>query len=599
MATFTFDGTSSVTATKNDTVIINADPTTFTQVTETTVNGAGAVVLSFGNTSITVTGTSFTAGGLPNVYVNNGTFDYLTSANPLGTNNNVLSIFGSNTAPAGAAITSVAGSKVAVFGGTGINDTADNGDTITTNASFSTKGSLLIHGSGGIDTITQPAAFDSTVVANVYGDQGGDGITLSQANAKASIFISGGADSDTIAVTNTGSTTIVGGLGFSDSTDSADTISFAGNGGTFNVYGNAGADTISSSATLDSAAVANVYGGTGNDTVTLVGTGGSKLFIVGGEGSDSITVDSTGATGAVTIYGGIGATDPNDAGDVITLGAAQNNAATIGGTWNVFGNGGADNISNGTNISFDSTSTVNIYGGTGADTVNITGVTGAKLFVSGGEAGDDITVTTGGAATTVYGGISSSDTTDAADTITVAGTGTINVFSNAGDDSVSLTTANTNVTTTVATVYGGAGNDTIAIGAQTGVAAGTAQGSINVYGNDGADTFQITKGTGIGVTVQDFTVAQADKLQVLLSNGTIGAAVVNAGSFSLMDQALAAASAAASTAASKAAVASAGGSTYLVLGDANAAYSQTADQVIKLTGVTDASTVIQSITIVS
>ena len=342
--------------------------------------------------------------------------------------------------------------------------------------------------------------------------------------------------------------------------------------------GTSGDDTISigTDVPADAASTATVYGGLGNDLITMKGLK-AAFNVIGGEGSDTITVQNTGAT---FITGGnlVGVDQTLDGADSITVNGS-------GGTIAIFSNLGNDTVSA---TGLQDATTIQIYGGKGNDLLsaaNLTTTGKNSIFIGGGEDADTILATGNGGALTIFGGISSADPTDGADNITIGNgsTGTLNVFANAGNDTVSIGTLGTDATTT-AIVYGGSGADAINVASQT----ATSQ-TLVLNGNEGADTFSIAKGAGQTITIADFSVGGADKLSLTQLGNSPGTLQVNTGSYQSLQQALdAAANSANGTAnASKAAAVVFAGSAYVVIDNTAGAGFQATDQAIKLTGVTD------------
>lgn len=589
-----FDGTQNVTAAKGDLLAFTLDPQTFAGGAEQN----GNVVLSASNgTSATILNAFLTSDGIPNTFVPQG--DFLVgrdgfSITSTKQNSILIGLPGSEQINDVVDPTLAAGSHF-ISGGVGRFDSTDGADTITIGG----KGLWSVFANAGNDIVTQDGAatsgFDSASVVNVYGQEGNDSITLTNAaNIKASIFASGGAGLDTISVVNSGATTIYGG---DDSTDGADIIAFnavgtagatnVGAGGTVNIFGNGGDDKIyigydtagvaANGVGLDSSSTANVFGGYGNDTIAIRGIK-AAITVIGGEGSDTITVSNTGTT---FITGGnqSGADQSLDGADSITVNGS-------GGTIAIFSNLGNDTV-NATGLQ-DSTS-IQIYGGKGSDTIaesNLSTTGKNTIFIAGGEDGDTISATGNGGALTIYGGISSADSTDGADSIAIGGgsTGALNVFANGGNDTVTIGQLGADSTTT-ATVYGGGGADSITIATQT-----ANSQALTVSGNEGADTFSIAKGAGQTITIADFTLgATSDSLKLSGLGGTPGTLQVTGGSYQDLQQALdAAANTAGGTAGqSKAAAVVFAGSTYVVIDNTTGAGFQATDQAIKLTGVTD------------
>ena len=587
----TFDGTANVTAAKGDLLVLTLDPQNFAGGTEQNSN----VVLSATNgTSATITNAVLNSDGITNTFVPQG--DFLVgragfSITSTKANSILLGVTGGEINDI--VDPSLAAGSHFIAGGIGRVDPNDGADAITIGG----KGKWAVFANAGDDQVNQDgattSAFDSASVVNVLGQNGNDQITLANVSNKASIFASGGAGADTIAVVNSGTTTIFGG---DDSTDGADRITFNGVngvGGTAVIFGNGGDDTITvgNTANLDSTSTATVYGGFGNDQITVAGTK-ATLSIIGGEGSDTITVSNTGTT---FITGGnlSGADQSLDGADQITVNGS-------GGTIAIFSNLGNDTVSA---TGLQDSTTIQIYGGKGSDTItesNVSSLGKNSIFIAGGEDGDTISATGNGGALTIYGGISSADSTDGADAITVGNgsTGALNVFANGGNDTVTIGTLG-NDSTTTATVYGGGGNDTITVQAQ-----GAFSQVLTLNGNDGADTFSIVRGIGQTVTIADFTLgAGGDSLKLTSFGGVPGALQVTAGNYQTLQQALdAAANTANATVANqgKAAAVVFAGSTYVVIDNtANTAGFQVTDQAIKLTGVTDLLGVAGSTTLVA
>jgi len=545
MANFFFDGTASVTAAKADNVLITANPALFTSQAQ---SGANVVFTYSNGTTLTVTGTTLgdSATNLPGIQLASGQF--ATGATANGTTASGSQLFFGGGATQGLSSSTFAASSVhTAFGGNGVSDSSDTADTFSVGG----KGSFLIYGNAGADTVTQVAAdsttaFDSSSFVTIFGGKNdvnglaSDTITLNNtSNLNAKMAIYGGEGTDTISVTNTGAnanTAIFGGQGAADSTDSADTITFNG-GGTVNIFGNAGNDTISVGATggIDSTGVVTVHGGLGADGITISAAGtATKINIVAfGDqndsttGADSITVN--GNSGNTQIFGGTAAADSADGADVINYSGQ--------GTANIFAAGGNDTV-----------------------VVNTTGQT----------------ATSAGAAAAAPG-----------TTVNPDGTSTTNVFLGNGNDSVFV--LNSSTATGITTVVGGAGNDTFTIGA-----------------TDNALT--ASAGTGLSVVISDFGTG-FDLLQINNGGSNTGvtptAATVPTGGFTSLQQALDAAAnvglttAAGTAAAGTVGVATFNGDTYVVLNTTTGAgFSSTLDLAVKLTGVTSAASVAALTTVI-
>jgi len=342
--------------------------------------------------------------------------------------------------------------------------------------------------------------------------------------AGSTTTLGGGSNNSTV-------TAAFGGLGRADSVDNAETIAIAaGSKGSYLIYGNEGADTITAG-NLDSGTATTIFGGRGSDGINLgqQSGAGSNFAVYGGEGSDTITLNHTAATGNVTIFGGTAAADPNDLSDRIAL-----STGSAGSSFNVYAGAGDDIVtSDGLDVTFaglagkvatfaEGTSP-NIFGGNGADSISVGAAVGAKatITVAGGAGADAIFASNNeGGTTTIFGGTGAADPNDGNDSITISGAGSFTVYANSGNDSVvatGLTTSTNGVTS--ATIFGGRGDDNINAGSLVNgklnlailggenaseggdviTAANVAGGSTIIYGGtaaadaaDGADTINFS-----------------------------------------------------------------------------------------------------------
>jgi len=234
----------------------------------------------------------------------------------------------------------------------------------------------------------------------------------------------------------------------------------------------------------------------GGDGVA-VSTGKANALILGGAGGGSITnvVDPALTPGTHLLFGGLGFADPNDGADSITFGGK--------GSWGVFGNAGADRLQQGA-AAFDSQSYVSVFGGRGDDTLRVADPRNldAKMAIYGGEGTDAIRVFNTGAdaATAIFGGQGAADPTDGADTLAFAGGGRVTVFGNGGDDSITVGTGADLDATTVATVYGGAGADTLVYDA------GPTRTVASLFGGESGDAIRVHN-TGTTVIYGDTAAA--------------------------------------------------------------------------------------------
>jgi hypothetical protein len=256
--------------------------------------------------------------------------------------------------------------------------------------------------------------------------------------------------------------------------------------------------------------------GPGTTTLTT-----ANSLIIGTDGvATNITTGTTSAESKNALFGGNGISGPNDGADSFAIGGK--------GSFLVYGNGGTDVITQNTAV-FDSTSAVTVFGGKGGDSINLTTVTNnvankGSLLILGGEDADTIKVLNTGT-TTIFGGTGAGDSADGADSIGLLGSGgTITVYANGGADLINGDAIANGVGTgfldgTKATIYGGAGNDTVNI-----TFAQNAKGTVTVYGGEDADTIQVVN-TGTttiyGGTGQGDSTDGADNIILSGSSGTV------------------------------------------------------------------------------
>lgn len=361
----------------------------------------------------------------------------------------------------------------------------------TNNLTFdSGKGKIYI---GDNDDGTAVDAAPNTVVNSatdhkdnlVYGLGGGDTITLGN-----------------------GDNMIFGGASTNDSTDGADSITVGTGSNT--IYANAGNDTVKSGA-VAAGETLTVYGGLGNDSITDNGTVPvGTVVAIGGTGADTIDFDGGGAaTGNVTIRGGNANADSSDSADNIAIGDQ-------GGV--IYGNAGNDSI---TGDDLPSNSTIAVYGGLGNDTVTFDDGTG-EFTIYGNTGADSITL--GNAATgdaTIFGGNGTSDSTDGADTINW-GQGDGVIYGNAGNDSIRFQYVLAGTDEAVS-VYGGLGNDTIDVDANSHDGA-----AFTFTLGDGDDVLILDAtsltGTATSFTITDFN-ADDDIAQITIDGGASASAL--------------------------------------------------------------------------
>jgi len=285
----------------------------------------------------------------------------------------------------------------------------------------------------------------------------------------------------------------------------AERLTSIGGHSPWDVRGGDGADTITQgNRVFGPGDLATAFGGSGDDAITLAGpNAGATVTVYGGGGIDTIQVVNTGLT---MIYGGTGAADPMDGADIITVSGT--------GSWGIWGNAGADSIVQGARA-FDDATYASVFGGKDGDSISLGNSANrdAHFAIYGGENGpvdaahggiDSITVVNLGAnaSTIIFGGQGAADPLDGDDAITVDGSGgTITIFGNAGNDTISGLGLQ-NLTT--ATIFGGRGSDGITLSN----AEATGRSSLTIYGGEDADVIS-ANGNGGSLTIYGGT-GQAD-----------------------------------------------------------------------------------------
>ena len=415
-------------------------------------------------------------------------------------------------------------------------DALGGNDSITVDTKIGINAGATVTGGAGDDTIDlAPGVADLGVNAGgagqVLGDAGADTITLNSNHVgyRGAGTVSGGADNDSIALTNRSNIGLYGGsTGQVLGDDGDDTITLddsnVGNSGagtvsggadndsialtngsiigrsstgTGQVLGDAGADTI----TLDDSTVGNsgagtVSGGDDNDSITLTNdshvgrNAGSTGQVLGDAGADTIALDSS-----IVGYYGDGTVSGGDDNDSITLTNDSHVGRNAGSTGQVLGDAGADTIALDSSIvGYYGDGTVS--GGAGNDSITLTNqsylgtLTGSTGQVLGDAGADTITIDRGRVGASGTGRVSGGDDNDII-TLTngsilgrdAGGTG--QVLGDAGDDTITISDSTIGGAGS-ATVSGGDDNDSIALTGTTSLNA-TAQ----VLGDAGNDTVSI------------------------------------------------------------------------------------------------------------
>jgi len=425
-----------------------------------------------------------------------------------------------------------------IYGGTGLVDSADGGDTITGGT-----GNMYIYANAGTDNVTLNSTTGST--STVYLGIGSD--SLSSSAVGGSYLIYGNAGGDTINLTgHTGDVTIYGGDGSVDSADSADTITLGGTGNAL-VYGNGGGDTFNTGS--PAGVTTSIYGGVGNDifNVNFTSASGTVYIKDYGNGSgDKINVTLVGGVAATALNltrTSAGTTIRNGTGETLvldnysggftattfTLGDGSLLLANFGGSAATLTAGtGSDKVFAGDNgdTIIASTGTDSITGGAGADTIRfaaadftaadtVAGSTGTDILeftAAGASITDSIFANKTGIETLKLGAVNfGSDTITLASAATSTGITTVNATAatSANIDAFSLGhaftyTGSTGADTVLGSVYadtisGAAGVDSIFGGVGSDSLTGDAGNDIFVYNSNAA--FISQEG---GDTITDF-----------------------------------------------------------------------------------------------
>ncbi len=440
-------------------------------------------------------------------------------------------------------------------------------------AGASTALGASVAGSQGNDTVfvdMNTGGFASGFLLN--GASGDDVLTLT-ANAftfGSANSILGGTGADTINVNVAGDLTVTGASGFVADLGAAGTVSggSAGVGGQLNVGLSAsidGAAIFRGTTTGDDFNISNITGAgslsgatfsaeDGADSITFtVVTGGaySAVSINAGLGDDLITAQLAGGVGTnyAVATGGLVSIDAGAGADTMIVNVgAQDSAGTISaGIFN--GGSGADSITFnllfGSDLETVNTGTV-IDGGSGADTIGLlanasAGGSTADVQIRGGAGADLITAQfgSGGGVAGEFGSLTA-DGGAGADTISVvfsatsaatggyvAGAGSAGVFGGGADnDSISVIFDNAAVGTgglvNLGSLRGGAGADTLTLGANLGITGEESQIAGSFNGGAGADSLvfsgnnlvsgAIATFSGMGNGSAGFVIASGDSL---------------------------------------------------------------------------------------
>ena len=388
------------------------------------------------------------------------------------------------------------------------NDTITiNGDGGLVAAASSQIVGPIVKGQGGADVITLSgvAAVGSAANAEVYGNAGGDTISLD------GVFgvVNGGNGNDVVTLSGGTYSAVSLGAGADRLELSASTFATGGS-----IMAGAGSDVISGGAAATLNQGATIKAGGGADTITLDSFGGiTGDLINAGAGNDSVTVASqatlskiNGADGSDTITVGSFATGSTIAGaagaDVITVSGFGSGSSVLGGA-------GTDSLTVTGPIS-----TGEIIGGGGNDTILIgSGATFANLTVQGGAGVDSITFS-GAVSGSDLGTLEFGSFTDS----------TVSAFDTVDFDNAVATTT---------------GEISIDIGVASSLVLGSAGASLSTLGDlAGGVSGSFTSGVGVTGTVVDGYMALdasaglttaagfADKATLIATSGNKGSSVI-------------------------------------------------------------------------
>ena len=518
------EGQDTVDSRGNDTIVVGHGNTTGA------VSGAATITDGTGSDNWTVTGTATITGTGGNPVISVGPTGSVNISGPLGylniSNNGGNARF--NIVQAGVV------EQMSIDGG-GVNAIVYGGQMQVTTSSGG-QGAVLDVGSGvanilsaGNDTIYAGSGTDTIILAgdgvvyagtgqlSIYGRSSpgatvyGNGGTYLISGDTGNITYYGGALSSTVNL-NLSNNTLIGGAGKLTINGGSREVINGGSGGLIFNENGGGANKVTTAArstnilNLSQSDVVNSQGydtigtGTGNQSITVGGT----ATITGGTGNSTITVN-----GNATVH---------DVGqDYVTVNA-----------------GGILTLTAGSNNFVSETGATVKFAGTAAGTVpNVVISGGSGYFYYGSGFGQTNSI----ALTTLSG--TSTNVTVNSGTAKIASNGADIIHAGSGADTISITTANTQVYggsgSLALTCYGsgmkfvaGAGSAVVALGSSGGdnVTLGTGSTSATIYGG-AADVFNFLAGNYAGTSIISGFRVGTDEL--ILQGGVNVTSLVTAG----------------------------------------------------------------------
>jgi Ca2+-binding RTX toxin-like protein len=373
------------------------------------------------------------------------------------------------------------------------NDTIIGGDLNDTLAGGSGNDSLA--GGNGNDTFSFAAGTGLTANDTVNGGAGNDTVALTGNTAIAATSFTNVRNIETITVTNTTANVAITATDLLVSTAATLTLNTAGTlTGTLNFDGSAETDgnfSLTSGTGSDT-----ISTGLGDDTITS-GLGADSL--TGGSGDDVfIFVAGTGLTNVDTVNGGSG-------NDTVKL---TGNTAIATTNFDKVSNISAITVQNTTaNIAIITVDALVASGATLTLDASSTLTTGTLTFRGNLETNGHFKITSGGTGNDSIVGGAGNDTISSS-------TGTDTLTGGAGDD-VFIFAAG--ALTSIDTVDGTTGNDTVALTGNTAIAATNFDGVSNITAITVANTT-----TNVAITTKDILVATATVLALDASSLTTG-----------------------------------------------------------------------------